>query len=67
MDLKIVEVPDKILYEGNLSSQGAAIELNLNFNNEIVKRIELITKTEGCIIKGDPRTLYFEVKNIIYK
>ena len=67
MDIKIVEVPDKILYEDILSSQGAAIELNLNFNNEIVKRIEIITKSEGCIIKGDPRTLYFEVKNLTYK
>ena len=67
MDIKIVEVPDKILYEDNLSSQGASIELNLIFNNEIVKRIEIITKSEGCIIKGDPRTLYFEVKNLTFK
>ena len=67
MDLKIVEVPDKILYEDKISSDGTAIELNLNFSSDIVKRIELITSSEGCRIEGDPLTLYFEVKNLTYK
>jgi hypothetical protein len=64
LDLKIVEVPEKVIFENNLTAKGANFDIKIDFNDDIVKRIELITSAEGCKLDGDPRILYFEIKNL---
>jgi hypothetical protein len=43
-----------------------SIELILDFQNEIVKKIDLISSLVPCKVENDPRPLYFEVKNLNY-
>ena len=42
------------------------IELILDFQKEIVKKIDFKNALVPCKIENDPRPLYFEVKNLSY-
>jgi ribosomal protein S4E len=37
--------------------------LNLDMTESIVKMIQFSTDAEACFVDGDPRNLYFEIKN----
>lgn len=53
--------------EVNILPKSKLVELDLDFSNSIVKKIDLINKLKPCKIGEDPRNLYFEVKNLKYE
>jgi hypothetical protein len=65
-DIRIVEAGGEDLYQGELNKFGEKFKFILNFENEIVKRIEIITKSNPCRFENDPRDLFFEIKNLNY-
>lgn len=66
-DLRISEDGNIDLYQGTISRTGMNFEFELDFKDSIVKRLELITKSDFCKLENDPRTLYFEIKNLNYR
>jgi hypothetical protein len=65
-DFRITEANKGDIYQGELTSDGKVFNLKLDFDSEIVKRIEIITKSSPCRAQGDPRELFFEIKNLKY-
>jgi hypothetical protein len=63
-DFRIAEANKKDIYQGELTSSGKIFKIKLDFNSDIVKRIEIITKSGPCKSEGDPRDLFFEIKNL---
>ena len=63
-DFRITEANKEDIYQGELTSGGKTFKFKLDFNSEIVKRFEIITKSGPCRAEGDPRDLYFEIKNL---
>jgi hypothetical protein len=54
----------KILKSVNIYSKSKLVDLDLDFSDSIVKKIDIINKLKPCKIGEDPRNLYFEVKNL---
>jgi hypothetical protein len=65
-DIRISETNASDLYQGMIDKSGTTFKFNLDFSKEIVKGIEIITTSGPCKIKGDPRELFFEIKNLKY-
>ena len=65
-DIRISDDGKKDLYQGVLTQEGKNFEFELDFKESIVKRLEIITKVDSCKLENDPRSLYFEVKNLYY-
>jgi hypothetical protein len=63
-DIRITEANKNDLYQGEITKRGEKFKFNLEFESEIVKRIEIITKSGPCSVAGDPRELFFEIKNL---
>jgi hypothetical protein len=66
-DLRIFEAGDNELFQGEVKNTGEKLKFVLKFDKDIVKRIEIITKSSPCRFKNDPRDLFFEIKNLRYK
>lgn len=64
--IRITEVPNKDIYDGVIQKEGLKFNRTLDFNRDIVKRLEIITDSPVCKIPGDPRDLFFEIKNLKY-
>jgi len=63
----VEEAPSgKILKRIQVSSR-QNVELDLDFRDVYSKRIQFSTDADVCRIEGDPRGLYFNVKNLKYK
>ena len=62
--VKISNDSDTILFEGWISGDGRIIDLNLDFTQSIAKRLDFNVVSEPCKLDGDPRDLYFELKNL---
>lgn len=58
---------DNKILETEISTLPKNIELNLQFKNEMVKKIDFVSDLNPCKFANDPRELYFEVKNLNYK
>jgi hypothetical protein len=43
------------------------IELELEFGDQYLNQIKFSTDADACEVKGDPRGLYFNVKNLTYQ
>ena len=43
------------------------IEFELDFNDVYSKQIEFATDASVCEVKGDPRGLYFNIKNLTFQ
>lgn len=64
-DLRISEDGETDLFQGVLKSTTNEFDYTIDFTNSVVKRIELITKSNPCRFDGDPRDLFFEIKNLV--
>ena len=65
--ITVEEAPSgKILKRIQVNSQ-QNVELDLDFRDVYSKRIQFSTDADVCRIEGDPRGLYFNVKNLKYK
>ncbi len=42
------------------------VKINLSFNKNYLKQIQFSTDADICRIEGDPRKLYFNIKNLTY-
>jgi hypothetical protein len=40
------------------------MDVNLDFTKSIAKRLDFKVTSDACILAGDPRSLYFELKNL---
>lgn len=58
---------DKKILESEISTVSKNIEFNLQFKNEKVKKIDIMSNLKPCKFENDPRELYFEVKNLKYQ
>ena len=65
-DLRIFEAGDNELFQGEVRKIGEKFKFVLKFDNDIVKRIEIITTSSSCRFNNDPRDLFFEIKNLKY-
>jgi len=66
MDIRITEDGKKDLIYEIVDKEGKEFKIKLNFNDAIVKRVEIITTNSFCQFDGDPRQLYFEIKNLTF-
>jgi hypothetical protein len=65
-DIRIIETGRGDLFIGKLNEFGEKFKYSLNFEKDIVKRIEIITESTPCRFNNDPRDLFFEIKNLKY-
>jgi len=64
-DFEVTEFPNRILFRGEVEQEGRLMSFKLNHLKSNVTRIEIKTDSPPCKLEGDPRNLYFEVKNLI--
>jgi hypothetical protein len=62
--IKISNDSGTILFEGWISGDGIIMDVNLDFTKSIAKRLDFKVTSDACILAGDPRSLYFELKNL---
>jgi hypothetical protein len=43
------------------------IRLDLDFGDSYLNQIQISTNADVCVVEGDPRGLYFNVKNLVYQ
>jgi hypothetical protein len=43
------------------------IRLDLDFGDSYLNQIQISTNADACEVEGDPRGLYFNVKNLVYQ
>lgn len=53
-----------IIFEGWISTNGRILNVNLDFTKSVAKRLDFKVISEACNLEGDPRDLYFELKNL---
>jgi len=51
-----------------LDTRTKSFKFEVDMRNSVVKRVQIISNSEGCRVEGDSRVLFYEVKNFkIYK
>jgi len=61
--ISITDSQNKVITPEIVVNSDKDYVLNLDMTNSIVKMIQFSTDAEACFIDGDPRNLYFEIKN----
>jgi hypothetical protein len=65
--ISIEEAPSGKLLEQIQVNNQQKVEIVLDYRDEISKLIKFTTDADVCRIDGDPRGLYFNLKNLEYK
>ena len=65
-DFSIKDSNQREISKFEIQKNSMPIELILDFQKEIVKKIDFKNALVPCKIENDPRPLYFEVKNLSY-
>jgi len=63
-NFEITEFPNRELFRGSVGNEGRLLEFKLNVQEDNVSRIEINTDSPACKLEGDPRDLYYEIKNL---
>jgi hypothetical protein len=63
-NFEIKEFPNRELFRGSVGNEGRLLEFKLNVQEDNVSRIEINTDSPACKLEGDPRDLYYEIKNL---
>jgi hypothetical protein len=63
-NFEITEFPNRNLFRGNIGEKGRVFDFTLYNQENNVSRIEIKTDSPPCKLEGDPRNLYFEIKNL---
>ena len=61
--IRITDSQDKLLVEETIVERERNYDLKVDMSNNFVKIIQFNTDAQVCKVKGDPRDLYFEIKN----
>ena len=61
--IRITDSQDKLLVEETIVEEERNYDLKIDLSNNFVKIIQFNTDAQVCKVKGDPRDLYFEIKN----
>ena len=61
--IRITDSQDKLLVEETIVEEERNYDLKVDLSNNFVKIIQFNTDAQVCKVKGDPRDLYFEIKN----
>jgi len=61
--IRITDSQDKLLVEETIIEAERNYDLKVDLSNNFVKIIQFNTDAQVCKVKGDPRDLYFEIKN----
>jgi hypothetical protein len=61
--LKITQLPDKNVLTSNIFNKSQSFELRLNNNSSGITKLMFEVENLSCGFSGDPRNLYFEIKN----
>lgn len=62
--IKISNDSNAVIFEGWISENGRILDVNLDFTKSSAKRLDFKVTSEVCNLEGDPRDLYFELKNL---
>lgn len=62
-NFEITEFPDRTLFQGSIGFEGRSMTFEMDNQLKNVSRIEIKTDSPPCKLDGDPRNLYFEIKN----
>jgi len=54
------------LFQGEISKSGQNFLFELNFENEIVKKLDIITNFAGCRVNENPENEFFYIQNFKY-
>jgi hypothetical protein len=63
-NFEIIESPSQNLFRGSVGDEGRLMEFAINNLENNVSRIEIKTDSPPCKLDGDPRNLYYEIKNL---
>jgi hypothetical protein len=61
--IRITDSQNKLLVEETIVEEERNYDLKVDLSNNFVKIIQFNTDAQVCKVKGDPRDLYFEIKN----
>jgi hypothetical protein len=61
--IRITDSQNKLLVEETIVEEERNYDLKVDLTNNFVKIIQFNTDAQVCKVKGDPRDLYFEIKN----
>ena len=61
--IRITDSQNKLLVEETIVEEEKNYDLKVDLSNNFVKIIQFNTDAQVCKVKGDPRDLYFEIKN----
>ena len=61
--IRITDSQNKLLVEETIIEAERNYDLKVDLSNNFVKIIQFNTDAQVCKVKGDPRDLYFEIKN----
>ena len=61
--ISITDSQNKVISPVSVVSGEKEYVLNIDMTDSIVKMIQFSTDAEACFVDGDPRNLYFEIKN----
>ena len=61
--IRITDSQDKLLVEETIVEEERNYDLKIDLSNNFVRIIQFNTDAQVCKVKGDPRDLYFEIKN----
>jgi hypothetical protein len=61
--ISITDSQNKMISPVSVVSGEKEYVLNIDMTDSIVKMIQFSTDAEACFVDGDPRNLYFEIKN----
>jgi hypothetical protein len=61
--ITILDDSNRLIGVKNMDGKSNLVTLDVDMRNSIVKRIQIITNSDGCSVAGDPRLLFYEIKN----
>ena len=62
-NLKILKNQQQLIRDLNLTKRAEKFKINIPMEAQLLQKLSFITSEDFCSIQGDPRTLYYEVKN----
>lgn len=61
--IRITDSQNKLLVKDTIVEKSQNYDLEVDLSNKFIKIIQFNTDAQVCKVKGDPRDLYFEIKN----
>ncbi len=66
--IRILDDSNRLIIAKDLDGKTKLFNFDIDMRNSIIKRVQIISDSDGCRIEEDPRVLFYEVKNFkIYK